>query len=96
MKSLFLFIIASVAYLATSIAQTPDTMWTKTYGFRPSKDYWDEGRFVEQTIDGGYIIAGYSDTYCMSWYYADICLIKTDEDGNEQWRKIYGLILVRY
>jgi len=31
-----------------------DTIWTRTYGGRG----WDEGRSVQQTSDGDYIIAG--------------------------------------
>ena len=74
----------------TTLAQAPDTLWTKTFGFRPSQDHWSEGRCVQQTPDGGYIIAGYTDTYCIGWYYADICVIKTSETGETQWMKTYG------
>jgi hypothetical protein len=41
-----------------------------------------EGRDVQQTTDGGYIITGKKDN--------DMTLIKTDDNGTEQWSKIFG------
>ena len=52
--------------------------WSKTYGGASS----DRGYSVIQTIDGGYIIAGYSGN--------DVYLIKTDSSGTEAWSKTYG------
>jgi hypothetical protein len=61
-----------------------DTLWTKTYG----GSFDDIGRSVKQTYDGGYIIAGCADPY--GAYDLDVYLVKTDEDGNGLWTKIYG------
>lgn len=60
-----------------------DQQWSKT--FAGPED--DGGRSVVQAPDGGYVLAGY--TY-NSPNYADICLIKTDANGNEQWTWTYG------
>jgi hypothetical protein len=58
--------------------------FAKTYGGTS-----DEGAsFVQQTSDGGYIVAGY--TYSLGAFEWDIFLIKTDAKGNVQWAKTYG------
>ena len=61
-----------------------DTLWTKTYG----GENFDDGRSVQQTTDGGYIIAGSSFTY--GYRYDDIYLVKTDAAGNTLWTKKFG------
>ena len=61
-------------------------LWNTTFG----TEYSDEAHSVQQTTDGGYIIlgdiadhSGMSDDYCILW------LIKTDENGNKEWDKIF-------
>jgi hypothetical protein len=61
-----------------------NVQWAKTYG-RTSDDV---ARFVQQTSDGGYIVAGYTESFGAGSY--DIFLIKTDVSGNVQWAKTYG------
>ena len=48
----------------------------------------DRGNCVRQTTDGGYIIAGYTNSIGNGGY--DIYLIKTDSLLNTQWTKTYG------
>jgi hypothetical protein len=55
--------------------------WNKTYG---SKGF-EEPYSVQQTGDGGYIIAG-----IISAHREDFWLVKTDSEGNMQWNKTYG------
>jgi hypothetical protein len=62
-----------------------DTLWTRTYG--GSGD--DRGYSVQQTSDGGYIIAGYSFSFTASSF-ADVYLIKTNSGGDTLWSKTYG------
>jgi nicotinamide riboside kinase len=59
-------------------------IWAKTYGGTG----WDDAYSVQQTSDGGYIVAGRTDSFGAGS--RDIFLIKTDANGNIIWAKTYG------
>ena len=48
----------------------------------------DAGYSVQQTLDGGYIIAG--QTWSLGEELLDVYLIKTDSFGYLQWQRRYG------
>jgi hypothetical protein len=59
-------------------------VWDRTFGKTTSEHGWS----VQQTSDGGYVIAGYTYPHATRGW--DALLIKTDLDGNEVWEKTYG------
>jgi hypothetical protein len=59
-------------------------LWNKTYG-GPGES---EAYSVIQTSDGGYALAGYTDSSGTGGF--DFYLVKTDSVGNMQWNKTYG------
>jgi hypothetical protein len=61
-----------------------DIQWAKTYGGTSS----DAAYSVQQTSDGGYIVAGF--TYSFGAGVGDFFLIKTDASGDIIWAKTYG------
>ena len=59
-------------------------IWERTYGYSSS----EIGRSVLQTQDGGYIIAGYTNSTGAGKF--DVWLIKTNQNGNVIWNKTFG------
>lgn len=58
--------------------------WFKQYGFT----FQDYGKCVQQAADGGFIIAGYTNSSGFGDW--DAVLLKTDASGNLEWAKTYG------
>jgi len=61
-----------------------NTQWTNTYGWTAS----DVAFSLQQTTDGGYILAGWTNSWGAGW--ADFYLVKTDAAGNELWTQTHG------
>ncbi|MBN1458033.1 MAG: hypothetical protein JXA57_00760, partial [Armatimonadetes bacterium] len=61
-----------------------DTLWTRTYGGAGN----DLGFAIQQTIDGGYIVVGQSESPGAGPW--DILLVKTDAQGDTLWTKSFG------
>jgi hypothetical protein len=58
-------------------------IWERTYGGR----YDDEGYAVTKAPDGGYVIAGRTETRRNG---SDLYLLKIDENGKRKWERTYG------
>jgi hypothetical protein len=61
-----------------------DTSWTRTYG----GNNIDGSSSVQQTLDGGYIIAGWTTSFGAGS--SDYYLVKTDSIGDTLWTRTYG------
>jgi hypothetical protein len=60
-----------------------NVQWQKTYGGTS----WDDAESIQQTADGGYIVAGWAGSFSSS---NDVWVLKLDSSGNVQWQKTYG------
>jgi hypothetical protein len=63
-----------------------NVLWSRTFG----GSNFDDGRSVQQTIDGGYIIAGTTTSFGTG--YAGAYLVKTDTRGDTQWTRTYDRV----
>jgi hypothetical protein len=79
-----LSIIVLIFFSISIIQAQVDTLWTKTFGGSER----DVGFSVQQTIDEGYIITGYTSSFGAG--YDDVWLIKTNADGDTLWTKTFG------
>ena len=58
--------------------------WQKTYGGRAD----DQAESIQQTSDGGYVVAGLTESFGAGD--SDIWVLKLDGDGDIQWQKTFG------
>jgi hypothetical protein len=89
MRKIFaLILMIGTTYMGT--AQIPPIQWQKNYGGTST----DVATSVQQTTDGGYIMAGYteSDNIDVVGHISgqDYWVIKTNAVGTILWKKIYG------
>jgi len=61
-----------------------EVQWQKTFGGK--KD--DEANSIQQTTDGGYIVAGWTDSFDSGE--ADVYILKLNSKGEVQWQKTFG------
>ncbi|MCH8904253.1 MAG: T9SS type A sorting domain-containing protein [Bacteroidetes bacterium] len=80
MKRLLLTTV-SVIFVLSAIAQKT---FQKTYGGTISEYTFS----VKQTMDGGYIIGGYTTSFGFLEY--NMYLLKINKDGDEEWSRLYG------
>ena len=58
--------------------------WTKYYG----GDEWDFGNSICETSEGGYIVAGQTNSFGAGGF--DVYLLRIDSSGDTLWTKTYG------
>ena len=60
-----------------------ETLWTRTYG----GDSAEVANSVQQTTDGGYVLAGQTNSYGKQY---QVYVVKTDADGDTLWTRTFG------
>ncbi len=63
-----------------------NVLWNKNYGAEES----EEGYTGVETADGGFIFAGYSDSYGAGSDIKDGWIVRTDSKGSRMWDKTFG------
>ena len=64
-----------------------EQQWSQTF----EESFNDRAMFVQQTTDSGYVITGYTSVINSLGNAArDIYLLKTDENGEQQWSQTFG------
>ncbi|MBI4722085.1 MAG: T9SS type A sorting domain-containing protein [Candidatus Stahlbacteria bacterium] len=62
-----------------------DTVWTKIYG---TFGHYDGGRSILQTTDGGFIVAGYTQSFGPD--YDNVWLLRLNQNGDTLWTRVFG------
>ena len=59
--------------------------WQKTFGGK----YDDEANSIQQTTDGGYVVAGWTKSFGSAWW-EDVYILKLNSKGDLEWQKTFG------
>ena len=78
-------------YLLTEMDTVGNIIWMKNYGGAG----YEVAMQIRRTLDNGYILSGYSDSYISNLSY-DLLAVKTDSSGNLIWAKDYHQTGVQY
>jgi hypothetical protein len=82
LSSAILFVLVSFLFVGSVSASSE--LWSQTYGGKST----DIGRSLVETSDGGYAIAGETNSFGAGK--DDFWLVKIDSNGNMEWNRTYG------
>jgi len=74
------------ASMIVNVQNIKQNVWQKIY---EDNDY-ETAYSIQQTNDGGYIVAGYTKSFGPGERGSDVYVIKIDKNGNELWDKTFG------
>ncbi len=86
------FVVLAVALLLVALSSMamggapPSIKWSQNFGGAGD----DEGCSIQETSDGGYIVAGITQYSTGNLSSLDVYLVKTDANGNRTWEKNFG------
>jgi hypothetical protein len=78
------FVLSSFSFVVS--VEADSSMWSQTYGGTDN----DVAHSLVATSDGGYAIAGITDSVGDVWGDYGVLLVKTDSSGNMEWNRTYG------
>lgn len=87
MKKTLIFISVFILLLplsSNSIAQAPDTVWTRTFGGNNT----DDGYSIDKISDTEFILVGYTASYGNGA--EDVWLLKVNNNGDSIWTRTHG------
>jgi hypothetical protein len=70
-----------------AVCAKAEPYWARSYGGTSE----DRGRSLQQTADGGFILAGSTDSWESMEH--DVLVLKLDDEGSVQWQRTYGGIV---
>lgn len=73
-------------YWILKLSASGDIEWQKTYG----GSSFDSAEAIQQTIDGGFIVAGYTSSFGAGG--SDIWILKLTQLGDIEWQRTYGSV----
>ncbi|MDX9705524.1 MAG: T9SS type A sorting domain-containing protein [Weeksellaceae bacterium] len=89
-QKLAIYIIILFGFMVQTQAQAPDIEWQKSLG----GSYGEIAYSVQQTTDGGYIVAGYSESndgdVNSNYGFSDYWIVKLNSAGSIEWQKSLG------
>jgi len=80
----YLYSAGWIDFLVLKLDSKGDIEWQHVYGGN-DKDW---ARSIQQTIDGGYIVAGETDSFGAGS--TDFLVLKLDSAGNIEWQRVFG------
>lgn len=80
------FILAGLFFLIFTSFMSLKAQWARTYG----GGNVDEANFIQQTSDGGYIVAGITGQNLYAGINGNIWILKLSSTADIEWQKVYG------
>ncbi|MBI4583710.1 MAG: hypothetical protein HY717_06780 [Planctomycetes bacterium] len=79
-------------FLLLKLSASGGLEWQKTYGGEGWEGQYENGPCARQTMDGGFILAGSTDSASLKGGRKSVAayLVRTDALGNKLWEKTYG------